>query len=123
MEQIAFSLLSDDQQTEFLRNLMTSETDQLPNYFHTMSLAEKKHVLKALLRSHCEVTFTKVDGSIRTMPCTLRTDSIPQESFSVIKENTKPKRDNPETISVWCLDKQSWRSFRIENVISIRLCD
>lgn len=121
MQQTLFSELTDEQQTEFLRNLIAGDSDHLPEYFYTMSLAEKKHVLKALLKSHCEVTFTKVDGSVRTMPCTLRTDSIPQERFSVIKENTKPKRENPETISVWCIDKQSWRSFRIENVLSVRL--
>lgn len=120
MTQTVFSELTNEQQTEFLRNLMSSESDILPDYFHAMSLVEKKQVIKSLLKSHCEVTFTKVDGTIRTMPCTLKTESIPAEGFPILKEGSKPKKDNPETISVWCLDKQSWRSFRIENIISIR---
>jgi len=121
MTQTVFSELTNEQQTEFLQNLIKATDDSLPDYFHAMSTVEKRQVIRALLKSHCEVTFTKVDGSIRTMPCTLKTESIPAERFPVLKEGSKPKKDNPETLSVWCLDKQSWRSFRIENLLSIRV--
>lgn len=120
MEQTVFSELTNEQQTEFLSNLI-SDSNQLPDHFHAMPLAERKNVLKALLKSHCEVTFTKVDGSIRTMPCTLRIDSIPVANLPIIKEDSRQKKDNVETVSVWCLDKQSWRSFKIQNIISIKL--
>lgn len=62
-----------------------------------------------------EVTFTKVDGELRTMPCTL------QDIPVVVKENAekKTKKPNLENMSVFCTDKQQWRSFKVNNVISI----
>jgi uncharacterized protein YdaU (DUF1376 family) len=35
----------------------------------------------------------------------------------------KEKKVNPDIMSVWCLDKKEWRSFRIANVISAKAKD
>jgi hypothetical protein len=64
----------------------------------------------------CEVTFTKVNGDVRTMPCTLDRELLPPEPLREFHE-TRPYR--PETLSVWCLDKMEWRSFRVANVTRI----
>ena len=64
-----------------------------------------------------EITFTKVDGSKRIMPCTLKTDLLPQRELT---ESRRTKAANPEVLSVWCLDKSEWRSFRVMNVTEIR---
>jgi len=64
----------------------------------------------------CVVTFTKVDGSQREMPCTLKESLLPASTSTV----TKTKKPNPGVMSVFCTDKQEWRSFRLENVINIR---
>lgn len=84
--------------------------------------AESKYrELHRLLEAHdCEVTFTKVDGSVRVMPCTLREDQLPARPLT---ENTNPRTINHNVISAWCLDKKSWRSFRTENVTSIRVLE
>ena len=79
----------------------------------------------------CVVEFTKVNGEVRSMPCTLNESLIPSApvhvtntdnpiDFPVIK---KEKKVNPEVLSVWCLDKKEWRSFRIANVISAKAKD
>lgn len=88
----------------------------LPNSFFTWGSEERHEFLKNLLKCDCEVTFTKVDGSLRTMPCTLRTDVIPPK----LTESKRSKAYNPEVLSVWCLDRQEWRSFRVDNVISVK---
>jgi hypothetical protein len=56
------------------------------------------------------------------MPCTLRTELIPPAPVKVLAEGEVPKvkKENPEIMSVWCLDKKEWRSFRIANVISAK---
>lgn len=59
------------------------------------------------------VTFTKVDGTSRTMPCTLSEALLPARP---VTETATVKRDNPEVLSVWCTDKHEWRSFRVANV-------
>jgi hypothetical protein len=84
---------------------------------------------KLLLENECIVTFTKIDGEQRDMPCTLRADIIPPPvvhetntdnpiDFPVVK---KEKKVNPAIMSVWCTDKKEWRSFRIANFISVKV--
>ena len=80
---------------------------------------ERNRYLRNLLgNNHCEVTFTKVDGTVRTMTCTLRTDAMPPVA---LQEHHKTKLYKPETLSVFCTDKQQWRSFRVANVQSVRI--
>jgi len=72
--------------------------------------------------AHVEVTFKKVDGEIRTMPCTLNEALLPvvvQITPTADTPRPRVKKFNPAVMSVFCTDKQEWRSFRIENLISI----
>jgi hypothetical protein len=52
------------------------------------------------------------------MPCTLRAEAMPS---AVLQEHHKTKIYKPETLSVFCTDKQEWRSFRVANVQSVRI--
>lgn len=82
-----------------------------------LSLDDKRRQLKHLLENHnCEITFTKVNGEERVMPCTLRADALPP-----IVESKNPKAPNLENLSVWCLDKSEWRSFKVANVTKIEV--
>lgn len=82
-------------------------------------MMEKDQLRKMLQENRCEVTFTKLDGSERVMPCTLRESDLPAR---VEKEGgSRDRRENPDTISVWCLDKQEWRSFRVANVRKVEV--
>jgi hypothetical protein len=84
---------------------------------------------KLLLKNECIVTFTKINGETREMPCTLREDLVPPApvhetntdtpiDFPVVK---KEKKVNPAVMNVWCTDKKEWRSFRIANFISVKV--
>jgi hypothetical protein len=115
----------------FLNKLIADQNDLISDHYFQLSLAEKGNAIKYVLRqTHCQITFKKIDGSIRVMPCTLRPASLPvqvQESVDTqdvtSKESKPPKAENPNTIRVYCLDKQEWRSFRIENVISVKVIE
>lgn len=67
-----------------------------------------------LTNNDCMLTFTKVNGELREMPCTLRADALPPLP---VTEGKEPKKPNPDVISVWCLDKKEWRSLRLINAI------
>lgn len=72
--------------------------------------------------AHLEVTFTKVNGEVRTMPCTLNEALLPVVEQITPTADTPPprvKKHNPAVMSVFCTDKREWRSFRVDNVISI----
>jgi hypothetical protein len=80
---------------------------------------ERNRYLRGILHEHdCEITFTKVDGSVRTMPCTLREAAMPQREANEFHQTRVYK---PETLSVFCLDKNEWRSFRVMNVTDIKI--
>lgn len=80
-------------------------------------LHEKNREIRELLyKGVYEITFTKVNGEIRTMPCTLDSTLLPPQP---LKEFHETRVYKPETLSVWCLDKMEWRSFRVANVQKI----
>jgi hypothetical protein len=72
-------------------------------------------LIEALSNHECTVTFTKVNGETRVMPCTLKEDLVPK----VDPKGTK--KSNESVVSVWCLDKKEWRSFRVDNVVDLQI--
>jgi hypothetical protein len=68
-------------------------------------------LLELLKTERVLVTFTKADGSQRDMICTQRQDLINSLTFS--------RSQGPEgIICVWDLEKEAWRSFKKERVIT-----
>ena len=79
-----------------------------------LDLADRnREIANMLYTGVCEVTFTKVNGEGRTMPATLDPMLLPPKP---LKEFHETRVFKPETLSVWCLDKMEWRSFRVANV-------
>ncbi len=75
-------------------------------------------ITEMLRRGVCDVTFTKVNGEVRRMPCTLREDLVPAVDNKESKKESK-KKSSPDNMSVWCTDKQEWRSFKLANVTEV----
>jgi WYL_2, Sm-like SH3 beta-barrel fold len=87
-----------------------------------LDLDARNRELRHLLQEHdCEVTFTKVDGSVRIMPCTLREAAIPAKPVDIGSKSNEKRLRALDVMSVWCLDKSEWRSFKIANVQEIRV--
>jgi hypothetical protein len=84
-----------------------------------LDLDDRNREIRHLLHENvCEVTFTKVNGEVRTMPCTLKPDAMPQVA---VNEHHQTRVYKPETLSVWCVDKGEWRAFRVANVTEVRV--
>jgi hypothetical protein len=64
------------------------------------------------------VTFTKVNGEERSMPCTLRPDMLPPQE---VKESNK--QVNESIVSAWVTDINQWRSFRVDNLLSMEVLE
>ena len=75
----------------------------------------KQEIIEALQVHNCVIKFTKVNGEVREMPCTLREDVVPKF------ERKTDKAPNPNVLSVWCTDKNAWRSFRVDNVLELQV--
>jgi hypothetical protein len=80
---------------------------------------------KLLAEGVYDVTFTKVNGETRIMPCTLDPNKLPPAPVHITNTDNpidfpKVKKQNPENLSVWCVDKNEWRSFKIMNVTEVK---
>ncbi len=76
---------------------------------------DRNILLEALKNHECTVTFTKVNGETRVMPCTLKEDLVHKV------EHKGTKKPNEAVVSVWCLDQKDWRSFRVDNVVDLQI--
>lgn len=73
--------------------------------------------IKEMLRNQeLTITFTKKDGTERVMRCTLDPNKLPVQENT--ESNTK-RKINTDTMSVFDLDVQGWRSFTKKSVKSI----
>lgn len=80
----------------------------------------REQIVEQLKNNVCEVTFTKVNGDKRVMPCTLREDMLPP----VVKEDVNADRKvNEKTVSVWVTDANGWRSFRVDSVLELKVLE
>ena len=82
-----------------------------------LMILTRNELIEALQAHKCIVKFTKLDGTVREMPCTLREDIVPKYEH----KTAKAKQPNDKVLSVWCLDKNEWRSFRVDSVQELRL--
>jgi hypothetical protein len=80
---------------------------------------DKNEIRANLYKGFANVTFTKKDGSIREMTCTLMSDHLPER---IIDENVRhvPRQENEDVLAVWDVDNKSWRSFRLDSVTEIK---
>lgn len=82
---------------------------------------QKEWLRKVLIDDIATITFTKVNGDKRVMKCTLQEQFLPAQVD--LEEAIQKKKPNDETMSVWDLEARAWRSFRIENLISVEVSD
>ena len=84
----------------------------------------RDELVETLKANICKVTFTKLNGEVREMPCTLKEDIVPvyERKTPVVEseETAKVKATSP-TLSVWCIDKAAWRSFRVDSVTELKI--
>lgn len=77
---------------------------------------EGREWLRGVLQMHeTTIIFTKKDGTERKLLCTLAENKIPSEKTP--KNSGKAKSD--ESIAVFDLENQDWRSFRWDSVKQI----
>tara|TARA_B110000879_G_C11025244_1_gene452580 strand:+ start:420 stop:710 length:291 start_codon:yes stop_codon:yes gene_type:complete len=92
-------------------NLTVSKEKQMYSY---------DKVVNQLKSNVLQVTFDKVNGERRVMPCTLQMDYMPELSESNISQ-VDARSVNKSVIRAFAIDKQSWRSFRVDNISAIEV--
>jgi hypothetical protein len=70
-----------------------------------------------------EVTFTKTDGTNRTMRCSLDPKFLPESYKQDQEKEIEFHQENPNVITAWDVQKGGWRSFRIDSVQYLQIID
>lgn len=76
-------------------------------------------VLNQLKNSVVEVTFNKLNGDKRVMTCTLVESYLPPAKKDDPMSQKKVREINTNAISVWDVNANGWRSFRLDRVTNI----
>lgn len=84
---------------------------------------QKSDIISMLKTNVCDVHFTKVNGEERLMRCTLNEDRLP-DSVKIQLQQQDERHEQPafkdNVVPVWDLEKEGWRSFRVDSVIGIQ---
>lgn len=84
-----------------------------------------KHELAELAaKNELAVTFTKTDGTERTMFCSLMIEHVKPLIKSMINNDIVPVTDgHPDILAVVDLEKGAWRSFKISRVSKVEIIE
>lgn len=85
-----------------------------------MMILDKEQLKSMLTEAVATVTFTKTDGSERIMKCTLDPSFFPiveKDPTKIVKE----RKENSDLLSVWDIDNNGWRSFKLSSIKSFEV--
>ena len=82
------------------------------------TLSHRNIISNALYKGEVNITFTKADGTQRTMLCTLQSARLP---VVVIDESKTPRKTNDATQVVWDITAGGWRSFCWDRVVAFNV--
>ena len=85
----------------------------LKNDYSEENIIVREELIQDLKDGICKVTFTKKDGTERLMKCTLASKFMP---ITESTKTTEDKEPNLDIIKCWDLEKEAWRSFRLDSV-------
>ncbi len=82
----------------------------------------REELINKLKENICVVSFKKKDGTNRNMKCTLKENVIPKATKEDPLSQKKIRALNEEVLPVWDVEKEGWRSFRIDSVVFVGVC-
>ena len=74
-------------------------------------LLNKEEMIDELRQGVILVNFTKANGERRDMRCTLNEEYLPHREDTLVATTS-----NDEAVVVWDVEKNDWRSFRLDRV-------
>lgn len=83
----------------------------------------KEDLIKLLQNEIVEVTFTKLNGDERVMPCTLIESYLPPATKTIPLTQKKIREISDKVVSVWAIESKGFRSFRYDRVKKVKVVD
>lgn len=105
-----------------MENQMTTQIkkNEYFSYYASATNEERKEFknwLKGVMQTEIvNLTFRKTDGTLRNMKCTLLPKFLPE----VVVSDKSKRKVSEDTLAVFDLEKNEWRSFRYDSVTEIK---
>ena len=81
-----------------------------------MNLMDKFQLKEQLRNGIVTVVFEKMDGTERTMRCTLDEEHMPPQLLTEQQNSAKIRNENDDILAVWDTEAKGWRSFHVSKV-------
>jgi electron transfer flavoprotein alpha/beta subunit len=81
----------------------------------------REQLMETLKKEVAVVTFKKLNGDERKMPCTLITDFLPPAKKDDTITQKKVREISDKVCAVWAVESKGFRSFRYDRVTSIEI--
>jgi len=81
----------------------------------------KDQLMEMLRKEVVEVTFLKLNGDERKMPCTLIADFLPPAKKDDPLTQKKVREVSDKVCAVWAIEAKGFRSFRYDRVTKVEL--
>ena len=81
----------------------------------------KEELYDLLKKEVVEVTFTKLNGEERKMPCTLIESFLPPAKKDDPITQKKVREVSDKVIAVWAIESKGFRSFRYDRVKNVKV--
>ena len=85
------------------------------------NIPTKEKLYELLKEEIVEVTFTKLNGDERVMPCTLIASMLPPAKKDDPITQEKVRKVSDEVVAVWAVESKAFRSFRYDRVKSVKV--
>jgi hypothetical protein len=92
--------------------------------FTTPQPVDQQQLKSQLNEGLVTVTFTQKNGEQRIMTCTLSADIIPHDQLpKPIAEGAESRKRDPNSLSVWDVNAEGWRSFIWQNITDVQVIE
>ena len=81
----------------------------------------KEQLMEMLHKEVVEVTFLKLDGEERKMPCTLIPSFLPKATKEDPLTQKKVREISDKVVAVWAIESKGFRSFRYDRVTNVKV--
>ena len=81
----------------------------------------KEELMEMLRKEVVEVTFLKLDGDERKMPCTLMPSFLPPATKEDPMTQKKVREISDKVVVVWAVESKGFRSFRYDRVTKVEV--
>ena len=81
----------------------------------------KEELMEMLRKEVVEVTFLKLNGDERKMPCTLMPSFLPPATKDDPMSQKKVREISDKVVAVWAIESKGFRSFRYDRVTKVEV--